>query len=68
MLKMLGGISLSTVGETVLKVLEQFIYHYPEQWYQWKKYPELRNNSITGANVAKPISSPFLQPAFGKVL
>jgi lauroyl/myristoyl acyltransferase len=68
MLKMLEGIPLSTVGETVLKVLEQLIYHYPEQWYQWKKYPELRNNSIIDVKAAKPISSPFLQPAFGKVL
>jgi len=68
MLKMLGGIPLSTVGETVLKVLEQFIYYYPEQWYQWKKYPELRKSSIIGAKAEKPISFPFLQPAFGKVL
>jgi lauroyl/myristoyl acyltransferase len=68
MLKMLGGIPLSTVGETVLKVLEQYIYRYPEQWYQWKKYPELRNGSIIDIKAEKAMSSPFLQPAFGKIL
>jgi lauroyl/myristoyl acyltransferase len=68
MLEMFDGIPLSTVGETVLKVLEQFIYYYPEQWYQWKKYPELRYSSIIDTKVEKPISFPLFQPAFGKVL
>jgi KDO2-lipid IV(A) lauroyltransferase len=66
MLNMLEGIPLSTVGEIVLKILEQLIYHYPEQWYQWKKYPELRSNSIIDIEVAKPIPLPFLRPAFVK--
>ncbi|MDB9823391.1 hypothetical protein OAC89_06815, partial [Deltaproteobacteria bacterium] len=68
MLEMLEGISLSSVGETVLKVLEQFIYYYPEQWYQWKKYREIANKSNTAAKFGKPKSLPFLQPSFGKVL
>src|SRR4030042_1758175 len=67
MLKMSGGIPLSTLGETVLKVLEQYIYHYPEQWYQWKKYPELRNGSRIDIKAEKAMSSLFLQPAFRKV-
>jgi KDO2-lipid IV(A) lauroyltransferase len=67
MVKMLDGIPLSTVGETVLKVLEQYIYRYPEQWYQWKKYPDIRNRSIIDLKGAKPISSAFLQPTFGRV-
>jgi len=67
-LKMFGGIPLSTVGETVLKLLEQYIYRYPEQWYQWKKYPELSNYSLIDIKTEKAMSSPFLQPAFGKIL
>jgi lauroyl/myristoyl acyltransferase len=67
MLKMLNGTPMLTVGETVLKVLEQFIYHNPEQWYQWKKYPAIRNSSIVGATAVKPICYPFLYPDFGKV-
>ncbi|MFC1531855.1 hypothetical protein ACFL7M_00595 [Thermodesulfobacteriota bacterium] len=68
MLKMLGKVSPSSVGETVLKVLEQFIYYYPEQWYQWKKYPDLMNNFNSGIKVDKIASLPFLQPVFGKIL
>ncbi|MFC1867408.1 lysophospholipid acyltransferase family protein [Thermodesulfobacteriota bacterium] len=68
MLKMLDKVSTSSIGETVLKVLEQFIYHYPEQWYQWKKYPDIKNSSSSGAKAGKSASLPFLQPAFGKIL
>ncbi len=64
MLKALDGALLSTVGETVLKVLEQFIYHYPEQWYQWNKYPKLLNSPIISTEPVQPISLPFLKPAF----
>jgi len=67
MLKIFGGIPLSTVGETVLKVLEQYIYHYPEQWYQWKNYPELTNSSVIDIKTEKAICSPLLQPSFEKV-
>lgn len=67
MVKMLDGIPLSTVGETVLKVLEQYIYRYPEQWYQWIKYPDIRNRSIIDLKRTKPIPSAFLQPTFGRI-
>jgi KDO2-lipid IV(A) lauroyltransferase len=66
MLKMLEGIPVQTVGETVLKVLEQFILYHPEQWYQWKKYPEIETKSIAVTKAEKPSSSRFLQPVFEK--
>jgi len=28
----------TSLGEILLKVLESFIYQYPENWYEWKKY------------------------------
>jgi len=68
MLKMLEGIPVSTVGETVLKVLEQFILYHPEQWYQWKKYPEIKTRSIAITKAEKRSSSKFLQPVFGRAL
>jgi KDO2-lipid IV(A) lauroyltransferase len=68
MLKMLEGVSVSTVGETVLKVLEQFILYHPEQWYQWKKYPQIKTKSVAVTKGEKPSSSRFLQPAFEKAL
>ncbi len=67
MLRALDGVPLSTVGETVIKVLEQFIYHYPEQWYQWNKYSKLLNSTIINTELVQPISLPFLKPAFIKV-
>ena len=30
-----------SVGEAMLKCLEQYIYSYPEEWYQWKKYEDI---------------------------
>jgi KDO2-lipid IV(A) lauroyltransferase len=68
MLKMLEGVPVSTVGETVLKVLEQFILYHPEQWYQWKKYPQIKTKSIAVTKAEKPSSSRFLQPVFEKAL
>ncbi len=43
MIEMTRYIPLATTGEVVLKVLEQLIYKYPEQWYEWKKYSEIIN-------------------------
>ena len=69
MSRMLNLVSQLSVGETVLKVLEQFIYYYPEQWYQWKKYPEIDKRSTAGSTtVERPKASVFLRPVFGKVL
>ncbi len=68
MLRMLGGAPVSTVGETVLKVLEQFILYHPEQWYQWKKYPEIETKSIAFAKAQRPSSSKFLRPVFERAL
>ena len=67
MLKMIGENSSSTIGETVLKVLEQFIYYYPEQWYQWKKYHEIKTAPSPDRKVAKPTSPLVLDPIFVKV-
>lgn len=68
MSRMLNSSSQLSAGEIVLKVLEQFIYYHPEQWYQWKKYPEIDNRSISSKKVEKPKASPFLQPVFEKII
>jgi lauroyl/myristoyl acyltransferase len=68
MLKMLYGISSSSsVGEAVLKFLEQFIYYHPEQWYQWEKYTEIETITASGLKVEGPRSFPLLKPAFVKI-
>ena len=54
----------TTIGEIVLKMLEQFICRYPEQWYEWKKYPQIvSTHGLSDYGEKKP-SVPYLQPAF----
>ena len=66
MSKLLGEKAPITPGETVLKVLEQFIFFHPEQWYQWKKYPELGDFSISVNSHKKSETIPILPPVFGE--
>ena len=68
MLNMLGENESYSVGETVLKVLEQFICRYPEQWYQWKKYKDIGSKPISGAKHGKIPKHTFMLPSFGKNL
>ena len=37
-----GHSDRSLVGKAILRHLEQYIYTYPEQWYQWKNYSEIK--------------------------
>ncbi len=47
-----------SLGEVVLKFMEQYIYNYPEEWYQWKKYPVLDIFSVSApCAVTQPIVS-----------
>jgi lauroyl/myristoyl acyltransferase len=36
----------TSVGEVMLKCLEQYIYSYPEEWYQWKKYEDIGSQRV----------------------
>lgn len=59
--------SQKTVGERVLKLLEQYIYNNPEEWYQWKNFPtvdEIKSRSIPADGIN---SSSWLKPAFEKI-
>ena len=57
----------ASVGEIVLKYLEQYIYNHPEGWYQWKKYPAIEQIPSAGIMVEKQSYLPQLIPSFGKV-
>lgn len=57
-----------SIGAVVLKCMEEYIYKYPEGWYQWKKYPALDMFSPAGPEVAVPVSAPRLEPSLGAVL
>jgi KDO2-lipid IV(A) lauroyltransferase len=57
----------ASIGEIVLKYLEQYIYTYPEGWYQWKKYPAIEQIPSSSTMVEKPLYLPQLSSSFGKV-
>jgi len=68
MLKILHDVEPSSVGETVLKFLERYIYSNPEQWYQWEEYYVINVVGTANNNSARrKISSPLLKPAFDRV-
>ncbi len=52
------------IGELVLKVLEQYIYKHPEEWYQWKKYLDVEALPSNRMRVDRPIALPLLEPSF----
>lgn len=55
------------VGEVLLKFMEHYIYKYPEEWYQWKKYPKLEMFLSPDIKVQQPSSASLLKPSFGNV-
>ncbi|HUV50670.1 MAG TPA: hypothetical protein VMW78_06595 [Anaerolineae bacterium] len=57
----------ASVGEIVLKYLEQYIYNHPEGWYQWKQYPSIEQVPLSGEMTEKSLYLPQLNPSFGNV-
>ena len=62
------GKTPSSVGETILESFEQYIYSYPEEWYQWKNYMRIKALSDSGMRVERPPAFPSLKPALGKII
>jgi len=52
-----------SMGVMTLKFMEHYIYKYPEEWYQWKKYQELDVFAPSGTDVKTPASIPVLEPS-----
>jgi hypothetical protein len=55
------------VGVAALKVLEGYIYKYPEEWYQWKKYAAIEISPLHSPKRDKLTSIRTLKPSLGKV-
>jgi len=53
----------TSVGEVVLKFMENYIYKHPEEWYQWKKYPALDLFACSGDKAKAPSPLPVLEPS-----
>jgi lauroyl/myristoyl acyltransferase len=64
MLGMLDASSGTSAGETVIKCLERYIYSYPEQWYAWKKYSQIKAFLPRRRRIEKPATSLALNPAW----
>ena len=52
-----------SMGVMTLKFMENYIYKYPEEWYQWKKYKQLDVFAPPGTDVKTPASIPVLKPS-----
>jgi len=65
-LRMMENATLPSVGETVLKFLEQCIYANPEQWYQWKNYSNIGLAPSSGTNGKTAVSLPLLKPGLAR--
>jgi len=57
----------SSVGEAILEFFEQYIYYYPEEWYQWKNYAEIKTLAASAIEVERSTPLLMLKPSFGKV-
>ena len=55
----------TSTGEVVLKFMERYIYNHPEEWYQWKKYPELVLFTPPVIKSKQRPSVTILEPALG---
>ena len=56
-----------SLGELVLKYLEKYIYQYPEEWYQWKKVPEIKIVKGRAVPEKERKAQLWLKPAFGRI-
>ena len=56
-----------SAGAVVLKFLEYYIYKYPEEWYQWKKFFDIKDFTGSTKHVNKKVSPLLLKLAMGKI-
>jgi len=61
-----GSVNMSA-GAVVLKFLEQYIYKYPEEWYQWKNYPDIGTSPVPSTEVEILKSPSLVKPAFSRI-
>jgi hypothetical protein len=52
------------IGAVLLKFMERYIYDYPQEWYQWKKYTTLDMFEVPGIKTNNEIPLPVLEPSF----
>jgi Kdo2-lipid IVA lauroyltransferase/acyltransferase len=58
------GATPPSQAAVLLKLLEKYIYAYPEQWYQWKHYANLDASSLLSETAETKFTRRFLKPSF----
>ena len=53
----------TSIGEVVLKFMENYIYKHPEGWYQWKKYQALDLFACPNDKANSPSPLPVFEPS-----
>ena len=53
----------TSLGAVILKFLERYIYMYPEEWYQWKKYAQIETVPSGVIADEAPAMMPVLEPS-----
>jgi lauroyl/myristoyl acyltransferase len=56
----------SSITEALLKSLEQYIYAHPQEWYQWKNYPEIESIQPVDSKKNKSAPAPLYSPVFAE--
>jgi lauroyl/myristoyl acyltransferase len=56
-----------SIGAKMLKFLEKYIYKFPEQWYQWSKYSDMKILPSSDIMTERPSPLSLLRPSLGKV-
>jgi len=57
----------SSIGEAVLEFFEQYIYSYPEEWYQWKNFAKIEALPYSGMYIERSKYHSVLRPFFARV-
>ena len=55
-----------SAGEILLKYLESYIYRYPEEWYQWRKYFQIQTVPMQYDSMEKTGPAPWYSPSFSQ--
>jgi len=56
----------TSIGAVVLKFIERYILSYPNEWYQWKKYPNIETVPSFNAAVNEVSNIPVFEPSLNQ--
>jgi KDO2-lipid IV(A) lauroyltransferase len=58
-----GPVTMSSIGASLLKAFEQYVWEHPDRWYQWKKFSDFAGFSSLSVQPAESPSLPVLRRA-----